>query len=294
MKNGLFIVATPIGNFKDITFRAIEVLNTVDYIFCEDTRVTGKLFENLNNSSLCTGSCIEKKSLFVYNDFSSDFERNKIIKLLKDGKSVALVSDAGTPLISDPGFKLVRECKLQNIDVVPVVGASAVIAALSSCGLPTDKFFFYGFLSEKENERKKELEELKRRSETIVLYESPKRIIFTLENILKIVGDVDICVARELTKPYEEILTNKVSTLVKYFNENKPYGEFVIVLKTKIDKNNQMDIKKVEIIYHELKNKLSIKEISDFIVKIGFEYNKKELYNLLVEMQNEVKNARKQ
>lgn len=277
LENALYVISTPIGNMGDITIRALEVLSKVDYLFCEDTRVTNKLLEYFE---------LNKKSLFVYNDFSKDYEREKIIRLLKDGKSVGLVSDAGTPLISDPGFKLVRECKENNLKVIPICGASASLSCLVASGLPSDKFLFYGFLSEKENERKKEIEKLKYKNETIIIYESPKRVLFTVNEILNIIGDIDICVGRELTKTYEDIKTDKISNILKYYNDNpdKLRGEFVLIIKNDTIKNENINLEKIKIVYNNLKNYMKPKEIADFIVKIGYHNDKKEIYNILLTM----------
>ena len=277
LENALYIISTPIGNMRDITFRALEILSNVDYLFCEDTRITNKLLEHYK---------LNKKSLFVYNDFSKDYEREKIIKLLKDEKSVGLVSDAGTPLVSDPGFKLVRDCKENNIKVVPICGASAMLTCLVASGLPSDKFLFYGFFSEKENERKKEIEKLKYRNETIIIYESPKRVLFTINEILNIIGDIDICVGRELTKIYEDIKTDKISNILKYYQENpdKLKGEFILIIKNENIKEQNIDIEKIKIIYDNLKSHMKPKEIADFIVKIGCHNDKKEIYNILLTM----------
>lgn len=275
LENALYIISTPIGNMDDITIRALKILSKLDYLFCEDTRVTNKLLEHYG---------FGKKSLFVYNDFSKDYEREKIIKLLTDGKSVGLVSDAGTPLVSDPGFKLVRECKEKGIKVIPVCGASALLSALVASGLASEHFLFYGFLSEKENERKKELEKLNNRQETIIIYESPKRIIYTLNEILNTIGDIDICVAREITKIYEDIKTDKVSKVLDYYknNEDKIRGEFVLILKIEKTFEDNIDIEKIKLIYNNLKSYMKPKDIADFIVKIGIHHNKKDVYNILL------------
>lgn len=277
LENALYVISTPIGNMNDITIRALQILSKLNYLFCEDTRVTNRLLEHYK---------LGKKSLFVYNDFSNDGERSKIVKLLKDGNSVGLVSDAGTPLVSDPGFKLVRDCKENGIKVIPVCGASALLSALVASGLSSDKFLFYGFLSEKENERKKEIEKLKLKSETIIIYESPKRVMFTLQEILEILGDIDICVAREITKVYEDIKTDRASNIIDYYrkNQDKIRGEFVLIIKNNIDlsKDSNIDLEKIKIIYNTLKSSMKPKEIADFIVKIGYHGDKKEVYNILL------------
>jgi 16S rRNA (cytidine1402-2'-O)-methyltransferase len=263
----LYVISTPIGNKDDITLRALEVLKSVDYLFCDDTRVTNKLLELYDI----------KKSLYVYNDFSNDNERAKIIKLLQDGKNVGLVSDAGTPLISDPGYKLVKEWRKFGGNTVAVCGASAILTALVSSGMPTDKFLFYGFM-----ESKKELEKLKFRDETVILYESPRRVLFMLQDILDVLGDIDVCIGRELTKTYEEVKSGTVSEVLQYYKENidKVKGEFVILLKNKsiaVD----FDVEKVKMIHDTLSPYMRTKDISDFIVKIGVAGNKKEVYEFL-------------
>lgn len=275
LENALYIISTPIGNMDDITIRALQVLTKIDYLFCEDTRITRKLLEYYN---------IDKKSLFIYNDFSSDEERLKIIYLLNKKYSVGLVSDAGTPLISDPGYKLVRECKNQNIKVIPICGASAILTSLVSSGLPSDKFLFYGFLSEKEQERQKELENIKHKKETIIIYESPKRILFTLRDIQNICGNIEICIAREITKIYEDIKTDSISNIIDYYTNNKDKlkGEFVIILKNKNINTTDLDIDKIKMVYNTLNKTLKKKEIADFIFKIGLHSDKKEIYELLL------------
>lgn len=278
LENALYIISTPIGNMSDITIRALKTISSLDYLFCEDTRITNKLLKYYK---------LDKKSLFIYNDFSKDHEREKIIKLLKNGKSVGLVSDAGTPLISDPGFKLVKECKDNNLKVIPICGASAILTCLVASGLPSDKFLFYGFLSEKENERKKEIEKLKYKEETIIIYESPKRILFTLNEILNIIGNIDICIGRELTKIYEDIKTDKLLNILEYYKNNtdKIKGEFVLIIKNNdINKNQDINLEKIKIIYNNLKDYMKPKEIADFIIKIGYHNDKKEVYNILLTM----------
>lgn len=275
MENALYVISTPIGNMQDITLRALAVLSKLDYIFCEDTRITIKLLEHYK---------IGKKPMFVYNDFSNDVERNKIIKFIRDGKSVGIVSDAGTPLVSDPGFKLVRDCKKYGINVVPIPGASAMLSALVASGLPSDKFLFYGFLSEKEGERKKELKALKLKLETIIIYESPKRFMFTMETIIEVLGDIEMCVAREITKLHEDIKTDRALALLKYYQDNpdRIKGEFVLLLKNNFSNNSTLDLEKIKIVYDNLKNLMKPKEIADFIVKIGIHNDKKEVYNTLL------------
>ncbi len=214
----LYIVSTPIGNLKDITLRAIEILGNVDIVACEDTRVTGRLLTHLN---------ISKKMLAV-SDFNEEKMVSEIITILNAGKDIALVCDAGTPLISDPGFKIVREAVSRNIRVESIPGASASIAALSISGLATDKFMFIGYLSKKDLKRESQIKDIKKIAETVkttfILYESPYRVVKTLDSIKNVFGDINIVVCRELTKLHEEIYRGKISE----FKMNLK-GEFVIL-----------------------------------------------------------------
>lgn len=218
----LYIVATPIGNLQDITFRAVETLKSVDFIVCEDTRVTARL---LNHYDI-------KKPMIALNEFNEDQILYEILKKL-EMQSCALVSDAGTPLISDPGYRLVKEAKRKNVCIIPIPGASALIAALSVSGLPTDKFIFLGFLPKSESRAGKLLNKTKLLEQTVILYESPHRILKTLELIKNIFGDIEITIARELTKIYEEIKSEKASVLIEHFSKNVPKGEFVVLFSLK-------------------------------------------------------------
>lgn len=219
----LYVVATPIGNLKDITFRAIEILKQVDKILAEDTRHTYVLLKNFS---------IQKPTLALH-DFNERETLQKLISYLQQGESLALVSDAGTPLISDPGFSLVKEVRACGINVIPIPGACAAIAALSVAGLPTDKFIFEGFLPAKSEACRQRLQALKSETRTIVLYEAPHRFISLLENLLDILGgNRMVCVARELTKIHESIMTDHLSSLVKHFKSDQAEkrGEFVILV----------------------------------------------------------------
>lgn len=223
MTGTLYIVATPIGNLKDITLRAIEILRDVDYILCEDTRVTGNLLHHYQ---------IQKKML-AFNEFNENVKYQSMIVDLNEGKSVALVSDGGTPLISDPGFKLVRESAKSGIRVESVPGSSAVISALTASGLPTDKFLFLGFLPKKDGPRLKLLKDvastLRLIKVTVVIYESPYRIVKTLESIRDVFGEIDVAVCRELTKLHEEVRHEKVSEAISHFQKVPAKGELTIV-----------------------------------------------------------------
>jgi 16S rRNA (cytidine1402-2'-O)-methyltransferase len=216
----LYVVATPIGNLEDVSQRALRVLREVDRIAAEDTRRTGKLLAHYG---------IEKP-LTSYHDAAERRKAPELVAELLSGKSLALVSDAGTPLISDPGYRLVRGALDAGIDVVPIPGASAVTALLSVAGFPTDRFVFEGFLPQREGRRRRRLEALRHEARTIVLYESPHHIERTLGEIEEILGDRPIVVGRELTKLFEEIERGTVSTARRTLAGKPPRGEFTGVL----------------------------------------------------------------
>ncbi|MFC1807985.1 16S rRNA (cytidine(1402)-2'-O)-methyltransferase [Candidatus Omnitrophota bacterium] len=219
MPGTLYIVATPIGNLKDITLRAIETLKTVDIIACEDTRHTATLLKHYDIS----------KPLTSYFEHNKTKKAKKIIDLLKKGKEVALCSDAGTPGISDPGYRVINDAINEGVEVIPIPGASAAISALSVSGMPTDKFFFEGFLSSKGAARKKRLKEISALKHTIIIYESPHRILVTLKDMQEVLGDIDLVCAREITKKFEEIRRSGIGDAITYFSEHTRKGEFVII-----------------------------------------------------------------
>ena len=225
-ENGvLFIVPTPIGNLEDMTFRGIRVLNESTLIAAEDTRHTKKLLMhyNINTPTI---------SYFEHNRFT---RIPQIVDHLISGKNVSVVTDAGTPGISDPAYKLIRATIENHIKVESIPGASASVTALSASGLPTDRFLFEGFLPHRKGRRRK-LERLANLEATIIFYESPMRLIRTLNDILEFIGDRPAVIGRELTKVHEEYQRGKVSELINYFKENKPRGEFVVMIG-KDDKN---------------------------------------------------------
>lgn len=216
----LYLVPTPIGNLDDITYRAVKILKRVDVILAEDTRKTGILLKHLEIS----------KPLQSYHIFNEHQTVEKVIERLKNGETIALVSDAGTPAISDPGFLLVREALKNRIVLECLPGATAFVPALVKSGLPSDKFVFEGFLPHKKG-RKTRFEIIAEEPRTIVFYESPHRLIKTLEQLAEYVGkDRSVSVSRELTKIYEETVNGTVEEVLNYFAERKIKGEIVIVL----------------------------------------------------------------
>jgi 16S rRNA (cytidine1402-2'-O)-methyltransferase len=230
LASGLHLVATPIGNLGDITLRALETLAGSDVIFCEDTRVTRKLLDRYGIAT----------SLSPYHEHNAAAARPKILKHLSDGHAVALVSDAGTPLISDPGFKLVREASSAGYAVFALPGASSVLAALSVAALPTDRFFFEGFLPSRENARRTRLSELGRIDATLVVFEAGSRVQDSLRDIAQILGDRDIAVCRELTKLHEEVRRATVAQMAAQADELETRGEFVLVIAPPAPSADQM------------------------------------------------------
>ena len=220
MPGTLYIVSTPIGNLKDITLRAIETLKNVDLIAAEDTRHTKILLDRYDIKTPST-------SYFEYNEIR---KTDYILRVLKEGKSVALVSDAGTPGISDPGYKIIRLSIENGIKVIPIPGPSGLLTALTISGKPLDKFTFEGFLSNKPIKRKNQLRKLKDEERTAILYESPHRLTKLLSDILEVYGDVELVLARELTKKFEEVLRGRPSELIESFKAKKPRGEFIVII----------------------------------------------------------------
>lgn len=221
----LYLVPTPIGNLDDITYRAVKILQSVDAVLAEDTRNSGILLKHLNIS----------KPLYAHHAHNEHHGTNGIIKLLKEGKVLALVSDAGTPAISDPGFLLVRECLKQGIEVECLPGPTAFVPALVNSGLPADRFIFEGFLPHKKG-RQTRLKNLVEEERTIILYESPHRLLKTLEQLAEFLGiDRQACVSRELTKVFEENIRGTLSEILLHYqsNPNTIKGEIVIVVAGK-------------------------------------------------------------
>ena len=230
MTGTLFIVATPIGNLDDITFRAVQVLKSVDIVLAENTRHSKKLLLHLDIS----------KPFRAFHEHNEREKTKATIGEIRSGKSIALISDAGTPLISDPGYFLVAQAKKEGLKVVPIPGPTALITALSASGLASDSFTFLGFLPSKQTARVKLLKSLVGRTETSIFYESPKRILATLTDMHSIYGDSrEVCLAKELTKVFETIQTGSIPNLIDYLtiDQNHQKGEFVILISAtdKID-----------------------------------------------------------
>ena len=221
MSGTLYLVATPIGNLADITHRALQILKDVDLIACEDTRHTHKLLQHYG---------ITTKTI-SYHEHNEQQRTPQLVDQLKQGSDIAVVSDAGTPSISDPGFRLVRAAIENDVPVVPVPGPSAVISALIAAGLPTDEFFFAGFLPSRSNARRTRLSELRAVPGTLIFYEAPHRLATTLKDAYEILGEREAAVARELTKLHEEIKRGRLSELASYFEDSdKTRGEIVVLI----------------------------------------------------------------
>jgi 16S rRNA (cytidine1402-2'-O)-methyltransferase len=218
----LYIVATPIGNLEDISFRAVRILKEADLIACEDTRYTAKLLTHYGIST-------PRES---YHEFNEERRTPQLIQMLQEGKNIALVSDSGTPLISDPGYRLVSSCRKEGIQVIPIPGPSAALAALVGSGLPSDSFFFAGFLPARSSLRKRRLEHLANIPATLIFYEAPHRLLQCLEDMAAILGSREAGVARELTKIHEEFVSGKIPDLLDQFrNRPKIQGEFVLIVE---------------------------------------------------------------
>src|SRR5215203_5912918 len=221
MPGTLYLVATPIGNLSDITHRALQILKDVDLIACEDTRHTHKLLQHY---------AITTKTI-SYHEHNEQQRAAELIDFLKQGSDIAVVSDAGTPSISDPGFRLVRAAIESDLPVVPVPGPSALISALIAAGLPTDEFFFAGFLPSRANARRARLEQLRTVPGTLIFYEAPHRLAATLQDAVEILGEREAVVARELTKLHEEIRRGRLSDLARnYADKENARGEIVVLI----------------------------------------------------------------
>lgn len=279
LENALYVVATPIGNLSDITIRALQTLASVDYIICEDTRVSSVLLSKFE---------ITKRKLLIYNDYSDKLVRNKILNKLQEGSSLALISDAGTPLISDPGYKLVNFLRQEKQKIICVPGPSALTASISISGIACDSFLFLGFLPHGEIAKEKKLKILPPNF-SFIFFEVSGRIMETLRILQLHFPARKICIARELTKLHEDIIFGNVDEVIDIFNNNpqKIRGEFVVIVE-KISKDQvgfdyedlEDEIKKM------IKDNHSAKDIVAEILE-NFEVNKKEVYALVLKHQKD-------
>ena len=273
MSGQINIVSTPIGNLKDITLRAIETLKSVDLILAEDTRIAKKL---LNHFSI-------NNTLESFNDKNEDLKNENLIKDLKEGKNIAIISDAGTPLISDPGFKLIRSAREENIKVTPVPGCTALIAGLSASGISSDKFTFLGFLPRTKIKRRKNLRQLVHKQETLIFFESVHRIGSTIEDMKDLFGQERKAVlCKEITKIYESFIGNNFMEITDYIKEHqdKLKGEFTIIVEG--NRELSIDLQKIDKILDILQSQISSKDAIK-ICSIITGYKKSTIYKRLLE-----------
>ncbi|MDB9728384.1 16S rRNA (cytidine(1402)-2'-O)-methyltransferase [Candidatus Pelagibacter ubique] len=275
VKSGLYIVSTPIGNLSDITLRALEVLKKSDYVLCEDTRISKNLLERYEI----------KSKLIANHKFNEKKNLSRVIDILKSGSVVSLISDAGTPSISDPGAILVNECVVNEIDIFPIPGASAVSSAVSISGF-NEKYFFYGFFPDKNSKLNEDFERLANLEGCIVFFISPRKFNRSIKDLKRYFSNRKILVCREMTKFYEEYIRTDVETLEPF--KSDPKGELTIVISEKIkEKNSSIILKESDkIIIQKLIKKLSIKDITDLISQ-NTNVSKKEIYNYCLKIKNE-------
>ena len=278
LRNGLYIIATPIGNLQDISARGLDILRQAEIVACEDSRVTKKLFSLL-------GISLNKKFI-AYEDHQEESRAQMLIDLINEGNAVALVSDAGSPLISDPGYKLVRLCRRQNIYVTAVPGACAVITALQLSVLPSNRFMFAGFIPNKDKAKRDLFNELAALNSTLIFYETAPRLLNSLQTAAEIFNEREAAVVREMTKMYEETVCGKFSELIEYFSTNEPRGEFVLLIAppTAPQQPSLTDIKpQLRQLLLQTSLKSAVKEICE-----QHNLNKNDVYALALELKNEL------
>jgi len=275
VKSGLYIVSTPIGNLSDITLRALEVLKKSDYVLCEDTRISKNLLERYEI----------KSKLIANHKFNEKKNLSRVIDILKSGSIVSLISDAGTPSISDPGAILVNECVINEIDIFPIPGASAVSSAVSISGF-NEKYFFYGFFPERNSKLNEDFERLANLEGCIVFFISPRKFNRSIKDLKRYFSNRKILVCREMTKFYEEYIRTDVETLEPF--KSDPKGELTIVISEKVkEKNSSIILKESDkMTIQKLIKKLSIKDITDLISQ-NTNVSKKEIYNYCLKIKNE-------
>ena len=274
LENALYIIPTPIGNLQDITLRGLSTLMNIDILACEDTRTTQKLLDAYQ---------INVKTV-PYHDHNGETMRPKIINDLKDGKIIGLVSDAGTPLVSDPGFKLVRDVLAAGHKVIPLPGASAPLTALCGAGLPSDVFTFAGFMPQKSGARQKTLQKFQDYNHTLIFFEGPSRLCDTLADMKSILGQRHVVVARELTKMFEEFKSGDFDSVINYYANHKPKGEIVIIVGPLETTENTYDIDEL------LKQALEqhrVKDAANMVAEITGR-PKKEIYEHALKIKNSI------
>lgn len=275
---GLTVTATPIGNLGDLSPRARKSLETADIIACEDTRHTGLMLSRLG---------ITAPKLVAYHDHSSPAVSSRLIADMGAGKAVTLVSDAGTPLVSDPGYKLVRQCRETGITVTTIPGPSAILAGLAVAGLPTDRFLFGGFLPSGQTARRKEIETSLAVAATLVFYESPKRLVATLEDLIELAPDREIAIAREMTKLHEESLMGSAADMLAYFKGDKtPKGEVVVMIGPNQTSKTVDEASLRQMLNRAVADGHSRRDAADLVSK-ATGVNKRKVYGLSLEVEDD-------
>lgn len=270
----LYLVSTPIGNLGDFSERARQTLEYVDLVACEDTRTSGQLFSLLG---------INVKATTPYHEYNADSARPKLIEKLKKGVHIALVSDAGTPLISDPGYKLVRECQQNNIQVTTVPGANAVLSALQLSGLPSDSFLFAGFVPSKQSARRQFFTKYKEIPATLIVYETANRLADSLQDIFTVLGNREIAVVREITKKFEEVKRDYVENIMSFYEQNGlPKGEMVIVID-RVSETQIKDTADVDLLIKETLEQHSVRDTVNIVVGITG-LSKKDIYKRVLDL----------
>jgi 16S rRNA (cytidine1402-2'-O)-methyltransferase len=275
VSGALYLVPTPIGNLKDITLRALETLEAADGIICEDTRVTSRLLEHYNI----------KKTLYNYHDHSSQHVKEQIIKMLLTGKTLALVSDAGTPMLSDPGYKLGQALIEHNIPIVSLPGPSSITTALTLSGLPTDQFYFIGFLPPKSQRRIKLLQSLQHLPASIIFFESPKRIQATLKDIETVFPSRLCAITRELTKKFEEAVRGTAKEILAYSQDHELRGEIVGIIAPTANEDKVTTLEEMHQLLIESLKVMSLKDAVDHVNSMS-SFPKKEIYKEALTLQN--------